>query len=161
MKLVLVLMTFTVLGTTVSCKRVDQGTDTDTDTRGESPLTSDTSRVSGSDATTDSATEFTVDTEWEDGGDAVPDRTCEACTAAEYCDRTTDPPACRPVPTGQGTHCTTEADCAGFDADYCENMVAGTCLVSGCDPVARYLTVSGPANPGAKFSLIHFANAQR
>ncbi|MEO8180532.1 MAG: hypothetical protein ABI895_16985 [Deltaproteobacteria bacterium] len=43
---------------------------------------------------------------------------------------------CAPVdanaPTGVGTQCTSDADCAGFAADYCESLFSKTCLVKNC-----------------------------
>jgi hypothetical protein len=35
-------------------------------------------------------------------------------------------------PTGEGQPCASEADCAGFEASFCEIYVSRTCLVSGC-----------------------------
>jgi hypothetical protein len=36
------------------------------------------------------------------------------------------------APTGVGTPCASDADCAAFDADYCELAVSRTCLVQNC-----------------------------
>ncbi|MEY2935134.1 MAG: hypothetical protein RL033_5883 [Pseudomonadota bacterium] len=41
-------------------------------------------------------------------------------------------PSTVPLPTGQDTPCTTAADCAGFEASYCDNFVSFSCLVPGC-----------------------------
>ncbi|MFC1641870.1 hypothetical protein ACFL5O_04150 [Myxococcota bacterium] len=38
-----------------------------------------------------------------------------------------------PEQTGVDTPCQSEADCADFDANYCELMVSSTCLVKDCD----------------------------
>ena len=35
-------------------------------------------------------------------------------------------------PTGEGQPCVSDADCAGFDASFCELFVSHTCLVRGC-----------------------------
>lgn len=55
------------------------------------------------------------------------------CPDGQYCDTSLSPPACRPPATGEGTTCETQADCAGFEADYCEAYVSFTCLVQNCD----------------------------
>jgi hypothetical protein len=46
----------------------------------------------------------------------------------------TELPAGVTAPTGVGTPCASDADCAGFDADYCELAVSHTCLVQHCTP---------------------------
>jgi hypothetical protein len=51
-----------------------------------------------------------------------------------YCDRTASPPLCRMPPTGQGTPCQADGDCAAFEANYCEAWVSKTCLVKDCSP---------------------------
>lgn len=38
-----------------------------------------------------------------------------------------------PQHTGVDTPCTGSADCAGFDANFCETQVSGSCLVQECD----------------------------
>ena len=40
-----------------------------------------------------------------------------------------------PQQTGVDTPCTSAADCAGFDANFCEMQVSGSCLVQACDPL--------------------------
>jgi hypothetical protein len=35
-------------------------------------------------------------------------------------------------PTGEDQPCTGPADCAGFEASFCDNIVSGTCLVPNC-----------------------------
>ena len=78
-----------------------------------------------------------------DAGDdaSVPDGvvcTEEAdCPTEEYCDLTLSPPQCLPPPTGEGAPCETHADCAGFEADFCENYGSFTCLVQNCSPEAN------------------------
>jgi hypothetical protein len=39
---------------------------------------------------------------------------------------------CQRPPTGQGLACESSADCAGYEASYCETFQAHICLVSGC-----------------------------
>ncbi len=56
------------------------------------------------------------------------------CESGDYCDLGAATPVCRPLPTGQGTACSRSADCAGFEASYCETMVSETCLVRDCTP---------------------------
>jgi hypothetical protein len=40
--------------------------------------------------------------------------------------------ACKTGPSGYGTACTTDQDCAGFDASHCETLQAHVCVVSPC-----------------------------
>jgi hypothetical protein len=56
--------------------------------------------------------------------DCPPDHECQATG-----DGTT---ACARPPTGQFEGCVTAADCAAFDADYCEAAITHVCLVDGC-----------------------------
>ena len=58
----------------------------------------------------------------------------EQCADGNYCDLTLAPPSCLPPPSGQGRSCTDSDDCSSFQADYCESMVSGTCLMQGCSP---------------------------
>jgi hypothetical protein len=39
---------------------------------------------------------------------------------------------CKRPPTGQGAPCESSADCAGYEAAYCETFVEHACFVSGC-----------------------------
>lgn len=39
---------------------------------------------------------------------------------------------CQRPPTGYGDACESSADCAGFEASYCESLSAHACLLSGC-----------------------------
>ena len=39
---------------------------------------------------------------------------------------------CAKPPTGLGDSCTTQADCAGKEASYCEVLAAHVCLVNDC-----------------------------
>ena len=66
--------------------------------------------------------------------------TCDSdaeCDSGTYCDLTQDPPSCLMPPSGQGHACTSDADCSGFQADYCETIVTSECLVQGCDKEAN------------------------
>jgi hypothetical protein len=56
------------------------------------------------------------------------------CPTGWFCDLTLTPSVCRHPPTGEGTPCAAPADCAQFEASYCETMVSKSCLVSGCNP---------------------------
>lgn len=38
-----------------------------------------------------------------------------------------------PQGTGEGLPCDSAADCAGFQANFCDTFVSGTCLISGCN----------------------------
>lgn len=51
----------------------------------------------------------------------------------EYCDRSVSPDMCRKAASGQGEPFTTQEDCEGYDADFCENYVAFMCLVEDCN----------------------------
>jgi hypothetical protein len=37
-----------------------------------------------------------------------------------------------PAPSGQDMPCSSEADCAGTDATFCETLQSNVCLVQGC-----------------------------
>lgn len=50
-------------------------------------------------------------------------------TAADPC---TELPADAMKPTGEDAQCTSDADCAGFEASFCDTFVTGTCLVPNC-----------------------------
>jgi hypothetical protein len=71
------------------------------------------------------------------GDHEVPDPT-QGCACEEGYARAATGAACTELPagvkapTGVGTPCTSDADCAGFDADYCELAVSKTCLVQHC-----------------------------
>ncbi|GEM_PF-552926 len=64
--------------------------------------------------------------------------TSQGCTASTDCptDHTCDlsgsPSFCRRPPTGLGKTCTSDADCAGLDAAFCETFRSYSCLVLGC-----------------------------
>jgi hypothetical protein len=56
----------------------------------------------------------------------------DQCTGGYDCDTNSSPSYCRRPPTGYGATCGTDADCASYDAKYCETMVAHQCLVNNC-----------------------------
>ena len=51
---------------------------------------------------------------------------CVPCTATDA------RAACKKGPTGFGTTCTSDADCAAFEASHCETLQAHVCVVAGC-----------------------------
>jgi hypothetical protein len=53
------------------------------------------------------------------------------CPMNTICDRSGSTSFCRP-PSGLGTACSDAAQCASFEAGYCERLVANACLVNGC-----------------------------
>jgi hypothetical protein len=55
---------------------------------------------------------------------------CE--TAGWVCTTWEATPYCKRPPTGVGTSCTTQAQCASFDANVCETTQAKACIVTGC-----------------------------
>ena len=70
--------------------------------------------------------------------------TCAAeadCPHGFACDTKSDPATCKTAAVGQGDACTSNADCAGKDADYCEATITHVCLVTGCS-VASPLSCS-------------------
>lgn len=73
----------------------------------------------------------------EVGGDA-PYCTTTGCTASEMCpggfgcDTKQSPSVCVAPPKGLGDACTSQEDCAGQEASYCELTSSKVCLVSGC-----------------------------
>lgn len=54
------------------------------------------------------------------------------CTTGFTCDLAASPSFCSRPPTGLGKTCTTDADCAGNDATYCDLVKTKGCLVQGC-----------------------------
>jgi branched-chain amino acid transport system substrate-binding protein len=90
-------------------------------------------------------TAYSVDGEYTDvfpsipgQGDACGNVTGKPCTYTkdcadgDYCDRSRTPFACTRPPTGQGMSCKTNADCEGYEANYCEAYYTYTCLKQGC-----------------------------
>jgi len=56
------------------------------------------------------------------------------CGGAFACDTSTAPSYCRRPPLGQGATCSSNADCAGTQATYCDTFSSNLCLVEGCTP---------------------------
>ena len=54
------------------------------------------------------------------------------CPTGYVCDEDGATRYCQRPPTGQGAACETSADCAGYEASYCEVFQAHICLVSDC-----------------------------
>jgi hypothetical protein len=54
------------------------------------------------------------------------------CSSPWYCESGASPSYCHMPPTGLGVSCASDADCAGFDAAYCELGQSHTCLISEC-----------------------------
>lgn len=67
------------------------------------------------------------------GGGYCTSQNCDAgCEGGFSCNLAAAPTYCQRPPTGAGTPCASDADCATFDASYCELFVSGTCLVRDC-----------------------------
>ncbi len=54
------------------------------------------------------------------------------CPHGFACDTTASPATCKTAAVGQGDACTSDSDCAGKDATYCEVLQSHVCLVQGC-----------------------------
>lgn len=54
------------------------------------------------------------------------------CTVGWSCEQTPTTRYCARPPTGFGLPCQSNADCAGFDASYCEVLSTHTCILAGC-----------------------------
>jgi hypothetical protein len=52
------------------------------------------------------------------------------CTGGYACDAAAS--ICRRPPVGLGKSCTSDADCAGTEATYCDTFQSHSCLVQGC-----------------------------
>lgn len=60
---------------------------------------------------------------------------CESsadCDGGYACDTSSEPAVCRRPPVGLGNACSTDADCAGAEATYCDTFMTRQCLVQGC-----------------------------
>ena len=57
-----------------------------------------------------------------------------ACTSPEDCTGgyACDGAVCRKPPEGLGKSCTSDAECAGTEATYCDTFQSHSCLVQGC-----------------------------
>ncbi len=60
--------------------------------------------------------------------------TSDDCPGRFECDTAADPSYCKRPPSGLGEPCAGPADCADFEASYCEQVQSNVCLVSGCTP---------------------------
>jgi len=54
------------------------------------------------------------------------------CPGGWTCEASNDTRYCRKPITGLGVQCTTNDNCAGFEANYCENLQTHTCILQGC-----------------------------
>lgn len=54
------------------------------------------------------------------------------CGGGFACDTKATPTVCTKLPTGLGTKCDSDSQCAGFEANDCETNVLNICMVSGC-----------------------------
>jgi hypothetical protein len=56
----------------------------------------------------------------------------EDCSGGFACDAAVTPSVCRRPPLGLAMSCTSDADCAGTEATYCDTFQSHSCLVQGC-----------------------------
>lgn len=56
----------------------------------------------------------------------------DQCTDGYQCDLAVSPSICRKPPVGLGTPCSTDAECAGTEATYCDTFMSKTCRQQGC-----------------------------
>ena len=54
------------------------------------------------------------------------------CTGGYACDLGASPSYCKRPPKGLSMSCTSNADCAGTEATYCDTFQSHSCLVEGC-----------------------------
>jgi hypothetical protein len=54
------------------------------------------------------------------------------CPGSYACNDRSDPAFCERPPTGLGTACSSNEDCAEFEAAYCESITQQACVVEGC-----------------------------
>ena len=54
------------------------------------------------------------------------------CAGGWTCEVSNDTRYCRKPITGLGVQCTSNDHCAGFEANYCENIQTHTCILQGC-----------------------------
>jgi hypothetical protein len=60
------------------------------------------------------------------------DCTAAPCSGDYACDESTSPSVCLRPPRGQSMSCTSDADCAGTEATFCDTVKSHSCLVRGC-----------------------------
>jgi hypothetical protein len=58
--------------------------------------------------------------------------TDDECTGGYACDTKVSPSVCRKPPEGLGKPCTSNDDCAGTEATFCDMVVTKACAVQGC-----------------------------
>jgi hypothetical protein len=58
--------------------------------------------------------------------------TSDDCSGGFACNTDASPTVCERPPIGQGESCAEAAECAGFEADYCDSFMTGMCLVQNC-----------------------------
>lgn len=54
------------------------------------------------------------------------------CSGGYACDTKVSPAVCRKPPVGMGTACTSNDQCAGTEATFCDSVVTHACAVQGC-----------------------------
>lgn len=54
------------------------------------------------------------------------------CVDGYGCDESVSPSVCVRAPLGQGMSCSSDADCAGTEATFCDTVESDSCLVRGC-----------------------------
>jgi hypothetical protein len=54
------------------------------------------------------------------------------CSDGYACDTTASPSFCKRPPTGRNQPCASDADCAGYEASWCEPIQSHTCQVRDC-----------------------------
>jgi hypothetical protein len=59
------------------------------------------------------------------------------CDGGYACDMSASPAFCARPPTGDGDPCTTDAQCAGKEATFCEIYMSHVCYVEGCSLTAN------------------------
>lgn len=59
------------------------------------------------------------------------------CSGGYACNTDAEPPFCQKPPDGLLAPCATDADCASFEADYCETSYAHVCLIQDCSIEAQ------------------------
>jgi hypothetical protein len=57
----------------------------------------------------------------------------EDCPVGYACDTEAAPAYCKRPPVGQAAACQNQADCAEYEATFCEEQQGHVCLVQGCD----------------------------
>ncbi|MEM6731551.1 MAG: hypothetical protein AAF658_08335 [Myxococcota bacterium] len=57
----------------------------------------------------------------------------DECGEEFACNQERSPSFCERPPTGLGLACSSDADCAEFEASSCDTLVTGVCFVANCD----------------------------